>query len=346
MHFEKSRNIRIDFLKGIAIFLVVYGHCIQYAGNGKNNFFHDPVFIFIYSFHMPLFMMISGWVFFYSFYEKSLNGIVSNKFKKLVVPVISWTITFSFFAGLIKYNHNFIESIFNVSIGKIYNGFWFLTALFIISIVFSYIAKKSPKHQLVSLTAFWIILMLTPDTYNLSYIKFMYPYFVLGFYSNKYKKYLQNRNYLMGILAFILLGVTLFFWEDKYYIYTTGMSFYDNNLPDKLFIVAYRYLAGLAGIGLVFFLVSLLPDKFFGDYFSRKLSLIGANSFGTYIITSYLFANLIRRISFPELFVSNWLIYDFIFTFLLAALISIICNIIIHILSKNKLLNKCYLGGR
>ena len=43
-----------DLIKGIAIFLVVFGHSIQYgAGNTfllNQDFFLNPVFIFIYSF--------------------------------------------------------------------------------------------------------------------------------------------------------------------------------------------------------------------------------------------------------------------------------------------------------
>ena len=47
---------RIDFIdvaKGIAIFLVVYGHTYD----GRN------LHLFIYSFHMPLFFFISGLLF-------------------------------------------------------------------------------------------------------------------------------------------------------------------------------------------------------------------------------------------------------------------------------------------
>ena len=47
----------IDQLKGIAILLVVLGHVIGY-----NNCEDSFLWRFIYSFHMPLFMFISGYV--------------------------------------------------------------------------------------------------------------------------------------------------------------------------------------------------------------------------------------------------------------------------------------------
>lgn len=52
-----SRNSFIDFLRGIAIFLVLWGHSIQKLSQGSNiDFFNDKIFIWIYSLHMPLFM--------------------------------------------------------------------------------------------------------------------------------------------------------------------------------------------------------------------------------------------------------------------------------------------------
>lgn len=52
-----ARISYIDQLKGIAILLVVLGHVIGY-NNCENSF----LWRFIYSFHMPLFMFISGYV--------------------------------------------------------------------------------------------------------------------------------------------------------------------------------------------------------------------------------------------------------------------------------------------
>ncbi|WP_152063422.1 acyltransferase family protein [Collinsella intestinalis] len=51
----------------MAVVLVVAGHCIQF-GQGEavlqdRTFFDDWAFRGIYSFHMPLFALISGWLF-------------------------------------------------------------------------------------------------------------------------------------------------------------------------------------------------------------------------------------------------------------------------------------------
>ena len=64
---QVKRNDFIDFLKGIGIILVVIGHVSQ------NERIND----FIYSFHMPLFFFISGFLFNYK-----KENFTKNKFKK------------------------------------------------------------------------------------------------------------------------------------------------------------------------------------------------------------------------------------------------------------------------
>lgn len=53
----ERRNQQLDIVKGFAIVLVVLGHAIQYTYRDFDNLF---VFRLIYSFHMPLFMFVSG----------------------------------------------------------------------------------------------------------------------------------------------------------------------------------------------------------------------------------------------------------------------------------------------
>ena len=58
---NKERILYIDAIKAVLMFLVIWGHVIQFTNvhEGLNN----PTAAFIYSFHMPLFMMVSGMFF-------------------------------------------------------------------------------------------------------------------------------------------------------------------------------------------------------------------------------------------------------------------------------------------
>ena len=56
---QEGRLRSFDILKLFTIFLVLWGHCIQYFLSSEP--IDEPLYRTIYSFHMPLFMMISGY---------------------------------------------------------------------------------------------------------------------------------------------------------------------------------------------------------------------------------------------------------------------------------------------
>ena len=62
MDVDKSKRIEwIDIAKAISIILVIFGHAIK-----KTNWTHlDFIVYTIYSFHMALFFVLSGWTFEY-----------------------------------------------------------------------------------------------------------------------------------------------------------------------------------------------------------------------------------------------------------------------------------------
>ena len=86
----------LDVIKGFAVILMIIGHCIQY-GSGYSNLingahFSNVLFKFIYSFHMPLFMLVSGYLFFYYVNKYSFVEIIIKKLKQLLIPILSYTV--------------------------------------------------------------------------------------------------------------------------------------------------------------------------------------------------------------------------------------------------------------
>lgn len=78
----------IDTLKGVAAFLVVLGHIVSY-----NEDFHR-LFNFIYSFHMPLFMFLSGCTTVLS-YGRSTGrdgAYLRKRFVNIMVPYFAWAV--------------------------------------------------------------------------------------------------------------------------------------------------------------------------------------------------------------------------------------------------------------
>ena len=89
MEQQKKRILWIDSLKVFAILLMVWGHVLprlgQYAPLSMAERFNGINGV-IYSFHMPLFMILSGYV---SSKLIRRQGDVLRKFRQLIVPCIS-----------------------------------------------------------------------------------------------------------------------------------------------------------------------------------------------------------------------------------------------------------------
>ena len=88
----KERLVYIDILRAFAIFLVTLGHVTEYGGYGQ-GLLHGV----IYSFHMPLFFAISGFVAVYGLRESdaSLDFVefiryVFKKFRFIMIPYLVW----------------------------------------------------------------------------------------------------------------------------------------------------------------------------------------------------------------------------------------------------------------
>lgn len=88
-----SRNTQFDVLRILLTWFVVLGH-INYTGYdparyaGASQFFilnQNKLLSWIYSFHMPAFMFLSGMLFCVTKYD-CIDKIAWDKFKKLVVP--------------------------------------------------------------------------------------------------------------------------------------------------------------------------------------------------------------------------------------------------------------------
>ena len=94
-----ERNFLVDKLKGYACFLVLFGHVImgiRVAGIDIPDFFWGTE-KFIWSFHVNLFMFLSGVVYKMTGEWKSKKtkaGFIKNKFLSLVIPYIVFSVIY------------------------------------------------------------------------------------------------------------------------------------------------------------------------------------------------------------------------------------------------------------
>lgn len=144
------RKIWIDMLKGYGIFVVTLGHLGVWY----------PVEKHIYSYHMFLFFLISG--FLYN-EKRSVVDTIRIKFRTLFVPFVLWDIVSSLVGGLISgQNISDFISIFFMLNGKIcFNApIWFLIVLFCIEILYATVGKIVKNDFLlisVSIFLFYLV---------------------------------------------------------------------------------------------------------------------------------------------------------------------------------------------
>lgn len=124
-----QRIEEFDLIKGVGIILVVIGHC------KISNDLHSA----IYSFHMPLFFVVSG----YFFYKESITKKFKKTFLHLIIPWVFFVFLNILFSIISKYlsTFNAVESIkstlsiidpLNDDCFILYRSIWFLLVLFMV----------------------------------------------------------------------------------------------------------------------------------------------------------------------------------------------------------------------
>ena len=131
-----QRNILADRLKGYACFLVLFGHVImgvRLAGINIPEFFWN-LEKFIWSFHVALFLFLSGFVYKMTGEWKSKKtklGFIKNKMLNLGIPYIIFSVVYILINSLVGQanNQSSISDILNIWKSPVAQ-YWFLYALF------------------------------------------------------------------------------------------------------------------------------------------------------------------------------------------------------------------------
>ncbi len=345
-----ERNREIDIIRGVAISLMVLGHCIQY-GNGilysqPDYFFYNWAFKIIYSFHMPLFMLLSGYLFSFTVRKNSeLVFFLKNRIMRIVLPIVSWQLIDYLVEAFKRFHNHELTTDLIVEYGtSIFQSFWFLWAIFYCSVAVYIIRRWLKDCILIYLIGFGLTFVVPDIVPNLQYYKFMYPFFVAGYYYVEHgyakmdKAINQYKTIEIILLAYLVM---LYFWSYDAYIYTSGYTLLWRDNPLKqLSIDLYRTIIGFIGSILVIYIVKwVIQTKIAKVYIFTCLEEIGKESLGIYIISGRLVGRLL--IDNLECFKVNY------FNNILQAVIILFISYIITVLIKNiKYLNFILLGGR
>ncbi|KPU43717.1 acyltransferase family protein [Oxobacter pfennigii] len=348
-----NRNILFDFIKGIAIIFVVAGHSIQY-GSGYiflkyESYFYNIAFKLIYSVHMPLFMLISGYLFYQTFYKSDKIIILYNRIMKLLVPIFTW----AFFTILIKITENLANGI-DVNYKEIITLYlktsllhlWFLWSIFYCSIIII-LVNHYFNDSIIAYIYIGFSMLFIPDAFNTHLYKYMYPYFIGAYLWNKYdiKSKMANMKLIIKTATFLALFlcyiILIQFYDYDSYIYTSKIFLFSNpNFMYQLGIDIFRWMIGIIGCSWIIILCIFLINKvnlYIARVAIKIISFIGKHSLGIYIISEYINIYILKKIN--KICCFNIIIIE--------TIIIIICSLIISIiLNKIKFTRIYLLGGR
>ncbi|MBD5184060.1 MAG: acyltransferase family protein [Bacteroidales bacterium] len=332
MEQKKNRNIVFDLLKLFAIFLVLWGHVIQQFTilPGVEN----KTYQIIYSFHMPLFMMISGY-FAVSIIKKGFWEVVWQKVQQLIIPATVGGVVI----GLLLV---YFESQFSVlQIPKFLFGcLWFLKSAFICTLFYWIGAKIIPTHQWIGL----LVTLLISQLINIFSIRFMYPSFLLGVWIRQNYDFFQKyRKSITIVSGFLWLVLVLSFTSDTYKAQWGGYFVSSTINSASLVHIYHRFITGLCGAVFYIGLFEIIFSKISSPVVSRA-SKIGQYTLGIYILQSIILETIFSRIIHVRS--SETFFLDMVVAPLGSIIILILCLVIVKFVKKYRIGRIMLLGER
>lgn len=190
----------LSVLQGLSMLLVVVGHV------DLTNIAYDPstpiasiIHRIIYSFHMPLFIFISGWLFYYTCIrkEKSYKDMITSKAKRLLIPFFVFTIvTMALKMAFPQLMHRVVdaEEIINTFVffrSNPLGEMWFIIVLFELMFMYPLYRYITGNKLLaaIGLGGAIIISFIFPKIsyFNLWKVAYMLQFFVAGILCSRFE---------------------------------------------------------------------------------------------------------------------------------------------------------------
>lgn len=226
----QKRLYSFDVLKGMAIFMVVLGHVVEYGMTGGSD---SVLFRFVGRMHMPLFFFISGW---FSARVGSDGNLMfpslGKRFRQLVVPMAAvsslWVLYTPYGPELLADSATFGE--LWLSSGK--GGYWFNITLFEIIVLFGIsmpvLNRLRPAGRVgyvfvVYGTLFLVDRFVVPgavsDAMCLYSVCVYWVVFMFGVLarteSSRFMRLLSDTRLMSGVFVIMALSLAALVWRDS-----------------------------------------------------------------------------------------------------------------------------------
>lgn len=330
MNNKNKTLVEFNYLRAIGIFLVVLGHSFPYIDEINVNFY-KYIHSLIYSFHMPLFILISG-IFAYKTLSinsmKEYKSFIIGKFKRLMIPyfVISMlTIPIKLVLNKFSERPIILSEIIKDIILYPWNNpiifFWFIYVLFLI-FLFTPIVVRLNKYLVLGI---FFLLSISPipniEILGISTIFKYSIFFFIGLYM--YPIYINSRDRLLHIkcdpikfILIVMIPMILFFMNLNIFTYSP-------NYISLCIINTFSLLKSLLGIYVCFIICLFIYKLKEIKWISYIFNGLSKYSFDIYLLSW--FPQIFARIVFLQILNLN---YN------LVVIISLISGFIPIIISK------------
>lgn len=194
-----NRTAYFDNAKAILIYLVVLGHLM--SGYLNDNQYLDTLYLVIYLFHMPAFILISGH---FSRTIKSVEDIKKIS-KTLLLPYVIFQLLYSLY-----YKNVFGDSV-QFELFEPRYALWFLLSM----VMWKVMLWAFSRHKVMILVSIVVSLLVgyiseVNEMLSLSRTFFFFPFFLMGYYLNR-ENFVKMKNKWNVRVATILGGVLVLF---------------------------------------------------------------------------------------------------------------------------------------
>ena len=268
---KNNRIMFVDIARGIAILLMIAGHVLE-TGIKRS---------IIFSFHMPLFIIISG----YFYKERSLKEEIKNSLVHLIIPatIIMLLLINIRNIPLVGFSKSIVDSLKTIVVcwshqSKITYGFegvsvlWFIYMIVLVKIIFMLIRKISKDNELmcfgfvlivsyigyiIGISGYWL-----PWSVDVSFACMVFYYF--GYLIKKYNllnSILTNNTLIIALIFIWIIGI-------RYNCIEIAVRSYPNGL--------WSYITAICGSLVILKLSSFIEKK--SNNISKFLAWCGSNS--------------------------------------------------------------------
>ncbi len=351
-----SRNMVADFVKGILIFCVLYSHSIQMIDSLRDaSWTTSFVNVFVTSFEMPLFILVSGYFLYFSLSRRPYKEVLIKRLVSIVIPIFIWEALPYIFKLVINLKDNGFPaiSIFKIAYKCIFPGkLWFLGAylfctVFIICIEWFCSLIKYKKMQTISKLIVYGVLIVTLQfvKYPFLHIPYLFPFFLIGFLLSKYDL-LNNLNVKKAIYILSALFIVLYlFYKAEYSLYL--FTYLDiSKILIQLPILLYRLVLGICGCSAVYLISYVVCTKCQNSKFVSYISRFGSMTMELYILSVFIQGALRSLIAmfWKDTALINDITSPLLFAPIFLVILVAICLIVDFATGKIKVLHKILFG--